>query len=145
MSASTLSSHGGQVFDVDQLTGDVTVVGQVDREVTPVYRLLISARDRSNDPASSTSADAIVIVRVTDENDNQPSISINTLLQASCCCGHRCCCCCCCASRPKVLSQLHLSECIANHCLVFSEAHRARVTCFKVFKGLTSITPTEYA
>ena len=85
LSASTLSSHGGQVFDVDRLTGDVTVVGRVDREVTPIYRLLISARDRSsNPPASATSADAIVIVRVTDDNDNPPTISINTLLQARC-------------------------------------------------------------
>ena len=71
------------MFDVDQLTGDVTVIGQVDREVTPAYRLLISARDRGIDPASSTSADAIVVVRVTDENDNAPTININTLLQAS--------------------------------------------------------------
>ena len=83
LSSSTLSSQAGQVFDVDQLTGDVTVVGRVDREVTPVYRLLISARDRGVDPASSTSADAIVVVRVSDENDNSPSISINTLLQVS--------------------------------------------------------------
>jgi len=83
MSSSTLSSQAGRVFDVDQLTGDVTIVGQVDREVTPVYRLLISARDRGVDSTSSTSADAIVIVRVSDENDNSPTISINTLLQAS--------------------------------------------------------------
>jgi len=81
MSASTLSSHGGRVFDVDQLTGDVTVVGRVDREVTSVYRLLVSARDRGTGSASSTSADTIVVVRVTDENDNIPTISINTLLQ----------------------------------------------------------------
>ena len=83
MGASTLSSHAGQVFAVDQLTGDVTVIGRVDREVTPVYRLLISARDRGVDPASSRSADAIVVVNVTDENDNAPTISINTLLQVS--------------------------------------------------------------
>jgi len=83
MAASTLSSHAGRVFDVDQLTGDITVVGLVDREVTPVYRLLISARDRGDDPAASTSADAIVVVRVTDANDNSPTISINTLLEAS--------------------------------------------------------------
>ena len=83
MSSSTLSSHAGQVFNVDQLTGDVTVVGEVDRELTQIYRLLISARDRGIDAASSTSADAIVVVRVTDENDNSPTISINTLLQAT--------------------------------------------------------------
>jgi len=82
MSASTLSGPGGQVFDVDRLTGDVTVVGRVDREATPVYRLLVSARDRGGAvSASSTSADAIVVVRVTDENDNIPTISVNTLLQ----------------------------------------------------------------
>jgi len=80
MSASTLSSAGGLVFDVDQRTGAVTVVGRVDREANPVYRLLISAKDRGPDP---TSADAIVLVRVTDANDNSPQISINTLLQAS--------------------------------------------------------------
>jgi len=81
MSASTLSGPGGQVFDVDRLSGDVTVVGRVDRELTPVYRLLVSARDRGGVSASSTSADAIVVVRVTDENDNIPTISVNTLLQ----------------------------------------------------------------
>ena len=79
LGASTLSSPGGQVFDVDQLTGDVTVVGRVDREVAPVYRLLVSARDRGG--RDSGSADAIVVVRVTDQNDNVPAISINTLLQ----------------------------------------------------------------
>ena len=118
MSASTLSSHGGQVFDVDQLTGDVTVVGQVDREVTPVYRLLISARDRSNDPASSTSADAIVIVRVTDENDNPPTISINTLLQASRCCSNCCrcrCCCCCCQHKYAIFFVICFCSCFYHY------------------------------
>ena len=82
MSSSTLSSPGGRVFDVDQLSGDVTVVGRVDREQVPVYRLLVSARDRGGGGGQSTrSADAIVVVRVTDENDNVPTISINTLLQ----------------------------------------------------------------
>ena len=83
MSASTMSSAAGQVFDVDQLTGDISVVGRVDRELAPVFRLLIGARDRGVAASNSRSADTIVVVRVTDQNDNAPTININTLYQAS--------------------------------------------------------------
>jgi len=45
--------------------------------LTPVYRLLVSARDSGPE---AVSADAAVIVRVGDVNDNPPRISVNTLL-----------------------------------------------------------------
>jgi len=76
LSAATAANYG-RTFAVDNVTGDVYVTGRVDYEVTPVYRLLVSARDYGPE---AVSADAAVIVRVTDVNDNAPRISINTLL-----------------------------------------------------------------
>jgi protocadherin delta 1 len=108
LSQSTLDSQGGRVFAVDPLTGDVTVIGRVDRELSTTYRLLVTARNRSPDaaiqqyvrgnhrggpetpPSSSSvgsstteSSDAIVIIHVEDANDNPPTIAVNTLLTSS--------------------------------------------------------------
>ena len=76
LSAAT-SANYGETFAVNNVTGDVYVIGSVDYESTPTYRLLVSARDFGPE---SVSADAAVIVRVTDVNDNAPKIFINTLL-----------------------------------------------------------------
>jgi len=76
LSAATAANYG-RTFAVDNVTGDVYVTGRVDYESTPVYRLLVSARDSGPE---AVSADAAVIVRVSDVNDNVPRIFINTLL-----------------------------------------------------------------
>jgi len=76
LSAATAANYG-RTFAVDNVTGDVYVTGKVDYESTPVYRLLVSARDSGPE---AVSADAAVIVRVSDVNDNAPRIFINTLL-----------------------------------------------------------------
>jgi len=76
LSAATAANYG-RTFAVNNVTGDVYVTGRVDYESTPVYRLLVSARDSGPE---AVSADAAVIVRVSDVNDNEPRISINTLL-----------------------------------------------------------------
>ena len=76
LSAATTAKYG-RTFAVDNATGDVYVTGRVDYELTPEYRLLVSARDSGPE---AVSADAAVIVRVGDVNDNAPRIFINTLL-----------------------------------------------------------------
>lgn len=105
LSQSTVDSPAARMFAVDSLTGDVIVVGRVDRELSDTYRLLIVARNRphgsSLSPGSvehltsggltnlgltegtssvSDESDAIVVIHVDDVNDNAPSISVNTLL-----------------------------------------------------------------
>ena len=79
LSAATAANYG-RTFAVDNVSGDVRVTGMVDYESTPVYRLLVSARDSGPE---AVSADAAVIVRVSDVNDNAPRISINTLLASA--------------------------------------------------------------
>ena len=78
LSAATAANYG-TTFAVNNLTGEVYVTGSVDYESTPVYRLLVSARDSGPE---AVSADAAVIVRVGDVNDNAPRIFINTLLDS---------------------------------------------------------------
>lgn len=75
-SAATAANYG-RSFAVDNVTGDVIVVGSVDYETTPVYRLLVGARDQG--PQAAT-GDAVIVVRVLDVNDNAPRIVVNTLL-----------------------------------------------------------------
>jgi len=48
----------------------------VDYETASVYQLVVVARDRGHDPLS---AEAIVVIRVQDVNDNAPLITIRTL------------------------------------------------------------------
>lgn len=69
----------GDVFSLNATSGEVVVSGRVDYELSPVYRLMLSARDRGPDPVS---ADAMLVVRVLDANDNAPEISVNTLAEA---------------------------------------------------------------
>ena len=76
LSAATRAAHG-DVFSIDAASGAVVVIGAVDYESAPVYRLMLSARDRGVDPVS---ADAMVIVSVEDANDNAPRVTVNTLL-----------------------------------------------------------------
>lgn len=76
LSSSTQASFG-KVFAVNNVTGEIYVVGTVDYERTPVYHLIVSAMDRGHDPVPS---ETTVIVRVDDVNDNAPKITVNTLV-----------------------------------------------------------------
>lgn len=78
LSPSSQSAYG-DVFAVNDLTGDVFVKGQVDYERTPVYRLLISAIDGGTDPMPS---EATIVIKVNDTNDNSPHIVVNSFVSS---------------------------------------------------------------
>lgn len=59
----------GDVFDVDEGTGEVSVSRGLDFETTTRYELWVAARDSSTPPLASV---ARFLVNVTDANDNSP-------------------------------------------------------------------------
>ena len=78
-SAHTLQNYA-DLFKINKHTGEVFIVGSVDYEIGSIYLLAVEARDKG---ADSMPAEATVVVRVTDMNDNAPVISINTLTSSA--------------------------------------------------------------
>jgi len=75
---SSFGDNGGGAFSVDEQTGVVSVSGIVDYESHPTgYRLMVTARDCGL--PEQRSADAVVIIRVDDINDNPPTVRVNTI------------------------------------------------------------------
>lgn len=74
--SSTSSSSSGArssdvpPFEIDHKTGSLSTTRILDRELEPVYHLVVSASDRGVPPLSGT---VNVTVYVSDENDNPPS------------------------------------------------------------------------
>jgi len=66
----------GSVFAVNNVTGEVYVVGVVDYETSPVCHLIVVAADHGSEVRT---AEATVAVAVDDVNDNAPTIVVNTL------------------------------------------------------------------
>ena len=60
LGASSQSVYG-DVFSVDATTGDVVVVGEVDRERSAVYHVMVGARDAGPEPLV---AEATVVIKV---------------------------------------------------------------------------------
>jgi len=75
LGASSQSVYG-DVFSVDDITGDLVVSGQVDRERAAVYHVMVGARDGGPEPLV---AEATVVIKVDDVNDNAPTATVNTL------------------------------------------------------------------
>jgi len=75
------SGSYGNMFAVDELTGDVTVVGALDYERSTIHHILVSAvdGDGKGSPEVALSSDVTVQIRVVDVNDNAPMVTINTL------------------------------------------------------------------
>ncbi|XP_061408402.1 protocadherin-9-like isoform X2 [Lethenteron reissneri] len=72
------SGQGGKrLFRLDQNSGLVTVNGLLNREESPVYRIIILATDKGPEPVPAT---ATVTVTVTDVNDNSPTIEIRDIV-----------------------------------------------------------------
>ncbi len=66
----------GHLFGIKNHTGEIYVRDVLDFEQGSVYHLSVMAHDQGPD---SVPADATVIVRVQDINDNSPQITVNTL------------------------------------------------------------------
>jgi len=71
------------LFAVDDVTGDVIVVGALDYERATSYHLTVSAVDGGSSTPEAVmaalTADVAVRVRLDDVNDNRPEVVVNTL------------------------------------------------------------------
>ena len=63
----------GRLFDIDASSGRVTLIGALDHERRAMYELTAVARD------TDLFSEAVVVVRVGDENDNAPRVVMDTL------------------------------------------------------------------
>ena len=70
-SASTRTTYG-DVFAINNRTGEIYVIGPVDHETNPVCHLIVTAVDLG---PNSLPSEATVVVRVEDVNDNAPKVS----------------------------------------------------------------------
>ncbi|XP_078719353.1 protocadherin Fat 4 [Lampetra fluviatilis] len=68
-------NEGGK-FTVDASTGQITLLGSLDREETASYTLVVSATDSGTSPLA---ASCTVAVQVLDENDNPPRFTESLL------------------------------------------------------------------
>uniref|UniRef100_H3CL99 Protocadherin 2 alpha c n=1 Tax=Tetraodon nigroviridis TaxID=99883 RepID=H3CL99_TETNG len=63
-------------FELDSVTGEIRVKGNVDFEETEVFRLDIQASDKGHLPWT---AESRVVIKIKDINDNRPEIEITSL------------------------------------------------------------------
>ncbi|XP_076148309.1 protocadherin alpha-8-like isoform X7 [Alosa pseudoharengus] len=63
-------------FNIDSLTGDITVAGELDHETNPAIEIRVKATDKGHNPRA---AFCKVLVEVLDLNDNVPEISVTSL------------------------------------------------------------------
>ncbi|XP_016305857.1 protocadherin alpha-3-like [Sinocyclocheilus anshuiensis] len=75
-SFATLNSKVHEVFELDQVTGEIRVKGKVDFEDAEVYKLDIQASDKGHLPMSTNCR---VVIKIIDVNDNRPEIEITSL------------------------------------------------------------------
>jgi len=75
LAASTRAVYG-TTFDVNNVTGELYVVGVVDYETSPICHLIVVAADHGPEVLT---AEATVAVAVEDVNDNAPTVVVNTL------------------------------------------------------------------
>ena len=64
----------GETFDVNPVTGALSIKQNLDYESTQSYTLTIEARDMG---PNSIAGQCTVEIHVTDENDNAPEITVN--------------------------------------------------------------------
>ena len=66
---SIVNGNKGSVFSINANSGQLTLVGPLDREVTPEYTLTVLATDGGKPPMNAT---ATIRIRISDNNDNAP-------------------------------------------------------------------------
>ncbi|XP_052471570.1 protocadherin alpha-10-like [Carassius gibelio] len=72
----TLKRKVYDIFQLDHITGEIKVKGEIDFEDTDVYKLDVQASDKGQPPLS---AQGLVIIKIQDINDNQPEIELTSL------------------------------------------------------------------
>ncbi|XP_034037729.1 protocadherin alpha-3-like [Thalassophryne amazonica] len=65
-------------FELDNITGQIRVKGNVDFEDTEIYRLNLQASDKGQPPRTTESR---VVIKIKDVNDNKPNIDVTSLLK----------------------------------------------------------------
>ncbi|KAM9356579.1 protocadherin alpha-3-like isoform 4-T4 [Symphorus nematophorus] len=63
-------------FELDGVTGEIRVKGNVDFEDTEIYRLDLQASDKGQPPWT---AESRVVIKIRDVNDNKPDIEVTSL------------------------------------------------------------------
>ncbi|XP_075902442.1 protocadherin alpha-3-like [Nelusetta ayraudi] len=63
-------------FELDRVTGEIRLKGNVDFEETEIYRLDLHASDKGQPPWT---AESRVVIKIKDVNDNKPDIEITSL------------------------------------------------------------------
>ncbi|TRY81231.1 hypothetical protein DNTS_021843 [Danionella cerebrum] len=66
-----------QIFDIDPITGAITVKGEVDFEENSAFEIRAQATDKGQPPMSTHCK---ILVEVLDINDNEPEITVTSLL-----------------------------------------------------------------
>ncbi|XP_011615451.2 protocadherin alpha-8-like isoform X4 [Takifugu rubripes] len=64
-------------FDINPLTGEITVKGELDHEKSSAVEIRVQAKDKGSNPRASHCK---VLVEITDINDNPPEISVTSLV-----------------------------------------------------------------
>ncbi|XP_028976980.2 protocadherin alpha-4 isoform X12 [Esox lucius] len=79
----SLLRHGKEkaldFFQINPVTGDITVKGNIDHEENAAFELHVQAKDRS---ASPRATHCKVLIEVIDVNDNAPEISVTSLVNS---------------------------------------------------------------
>ena len=73
----TLKRKVYDIFQLDKMTGEISVKGEVDFEDTEVFKLDVQATDKGQPPLA---AESRVIIKIQDVNDNEPEIEVTSLL-----------------------------------------------------------------
>jgi len=69
-------------FQIDDVTGTITTRRPLDRELFPVYRIVVQASNSNNDSSTRPSGTADVTVYVGDVNDHAPEIELPALSES---------------------------------------------------------------
>ncbi|XP_053575571.1 protocadherin alpha-8-like [Bombina bombina] len=71
-----VTEHMRNIFSIDKNTGEITVIGEVDFEVSNMYEIQIDAADNGE---PSLVGHCKVLVTITDVNDNIPELTLTSL------------------------------------------------------------------
>ncbi|XP_053736017.1 protocadherin alpha-3-like [Synchiropus splendidus] len=72
----TLKKKVQDIFELDPVTGDITVKGNIDYEDIDIFKIDVQASDKGHLPWTS---ECTVVIKIKDVNDNKPEISVTSL------------------------------------------------------------------